>query len=100
MGHQLEADSCPPHARHQCRHQHRGGFLQAPPVRQKLTTADTYCSKAQNHSILNSHVICIVIFLVVPFFVDMRYLARANKSNEVKSFPDQDTDTGTDIISS
>ena len=80
------ADTYCSNARHQCCHQHRGCFLQAPPIRQKLTIADTYCSKAQYPSILNSHVICIVIFLVVPFCVDVRYLARANKSNEVKSF--------------
>ena len=86
IGPQLEADSCRIQARHQCRHQRCGCFLQAPPIRQKLTTADTCCSKAQYHPILNSHVICIVIFLVVPFCVDVRYLARANKSNEVKSF--------------
>ena len=86
IGRQLEADSCRPQARRQCRNQHRGCFLQAPPIRQKLKTADTYCSKAQYPSILNSHVICIVIFLVVPFCVDMRSLARANKSNDVKSF--------------
>ena len=44
IGRQPGADSCRPHARHQCRHQNCGCFLQAPSIRQRLTTADNYCS--------------------------------------------------------